>query len=390
MPFAQGRRFEFATATRIIFGAGTLREVGPLAAGMGNRALVVTGRTIERATPLLDALTTQRIATVTFSVAGEPTTEVARLGTQRARESDCDLVIGFGGGSVLDSGKAIAALLTNGGVPLDYLEVIGRGQPLSQPSAPYIAIPTTAGTGAEVTRNAVLASPEHQVKVSLRSPLMLPRLALVDPELTHSLPPEVTASTGLDALTQVMEPYVSNRANPLTDALCREGMRRAARSLRRAYENGDDAAAREDMALTSLFGGLALANAKLGAVHGFAGPIGGMFPAPHGAVCARLLPHVMAVNVRALKERSPGSEALRRYDEIARILTGNEEATADDGVAWVQELCQALQVPSLASYGMTPADLTVVIEKASVASSMQGNPIQLTPDEMREILTQAL
>ena len=390
MPFAQGRRFEFATATRIIFGAGTLREVGPLAAGMGNRALVVTGRTIERATPLLDALTTQRIVTVTFSVAGEPTTEVARLGTQRARESDCDLVIGFGGGSVLDSGKAIAALLTNGGVPLDYLEVIGRGQPLSQPSAPYIAIPTTAGTGAEVTRNAVLASPEHQVKVSLRSPLMLPRLALVDPELTHSLPPEVTASTGLDALTQVMEPYVSNRANPLTDALCREGMRRAARSLHRAYEQGDDAAAREDMALTSLFGGLALANAKLGAVHGFAGPIGGMFPAPHGAVCARLLPHVMAVNVRALQERSPGSEALRRYDEIARILTGNEEATADDGVAWVQELCQALQVPSLASYGMTPADLTVVIEKASVASSMQGNPIQLTPDEMREILTQAL
>jgi alcohol dehydrogenase class IV len=390
MPSARGKRFEFATATRIIFGAGTLREVGPLAAEMGNQALVVTGRTIERATPLLDLLAAQGIEPITFSVASEPTTEMARLGTQRARESECDLVIGFGGGSVLDSGKAIAALLTNGGAPLDYLEVIGRGQPLSQPSAPYIAIPTTAGTGAEVTRNAVLASPEHQVKVSLRSPLMLPRLALVDPELTHSLPPEVTASTGLDALTQVMEPYVSNRANPLTDALCREGMHRAARSLHRAYEQGDDAAAREDMALTSLFGGLALANAKLGAVHGFAGPIGGMFPAPHGAVCARLLPHVMAVNVLALQERSPGSEALWRYDEIARILTENDKATAADGVAWVQELCQALQVPSLASYGVTPADLTVVIEKASAASSMQGNPIQLTPDEMREILTQAL
>jgi alcohol dehydrogenase class IV len=395
---AQGKRFEFATATRIIFGAGTLREVGPLAAEMGSRALVVTGSTAlrqaqdksARAAPLLDLLAAQRIVTVTFSVSSEPTTEVARLGTQRARESDCDLVIGFGGGSVLDSGKAIAALLTNGGDPLDYLEVIGRGQPLSRPSAPYIAIPTTAGTGAEVTRNAVLASPEHRVKVSLRSPLMLPRLALVDPELTHSLPPEVTASTGLDALTQVMEPYVSNRANPLTDALCREGMRRAVRSLRRAYEQGDDAVAREDMALTSLFGGLALARAKLGAVHGFAGPIGGMFPAPHGAVCARLLPHAMAVNVLALQERSPGSEALRRYDQIARILTGNDKATADDGVAWVQELCQALQVPSLASYGMTPADLTVVIEKASVSSSMRGNPIQLTPDEMREILTQAL
>ena len=390
-------RFEFATATRIIFGPGTLREVGPIAAEMGDRALVVTGRTPARAAPLLDELAAQGIDTVTFPVSGEPTTEVARLGTQRARETDRDLVIGFGGGSALDTGKAIAALLTNGGVPLDYLEVIGRGQPLTRPAAPYIAIPTTAGTGAEVTRNAVLASPAHRVKVSLRSPLMLPRLALVDSELTHSMPPEITASTGLDALTQVMEPYVSKRANPLTDALCREGMRCAARSLRRAYacgagrtKQGDDAAAREDMALASLFGGLALANAKLGAVHGFAGPLGGMFPAPHGAVCGRLLPYAMAVNVRALQERLPGSEALRRYDEIACILTGDASATASDGVAWVQELCDALQVPPLASYGITPEDFPVLIEKASVSSSMQGNPIKLAPGEMREILTRAL
>jgi alcohol dehydrogenase class IV len=383
-------RFEFATATRIIFGAGTLREVGPIAAEMGSRALVVTGRTVTRAKPLLDLLAAQGIETVTFSVAGEPTTKVVRLGTQRAREADCDLVIGFGGGSVLDTGKAIAALLTNGGAPLDYLEVVGRGQPLTRPSAPCIAIPTTAGTGAEVTRNAVLLSPEHRVKVSLRSPLILPRLALVDPELTYSMPPEVTASTGLDALTQVMEPYVSNRANPLTDALCREGMQRGARSLRRAYEHSDDATAREDMALTSLFGGLALANAKLGAVHGFAGPIGGMFPGPHGAVCACLLPHVIAINVRVLQERSLESEALRHYDEIARILTGNERASANDGVAWVGELCRALRIPSLAAYGMTEDDFPLLIEKASVASSMKGNPVQLTPNEMQEILARAL
>ena len=412
-------RFEFATATRIIFGPGTLREVGLLAAQMGSRALVVTGRTAlrqalrqaqdttqdkpARAAPLLDGLTTQGIDYVTFSVTSEPTTGVARLGAYRAREENCDMVIGFGGGSVLDTGKAIAALLTNGGDPLDYLEVIGGGQPLTRPAAPYVAIPTTAGTGAEVTRNAVLASPAHRIKVSLRSPLMLPRLALVDPELTYSLPPAITASTGLDALTQVMEPYVSNRANPLTDAWCREGMRRIARSLRRAYACGehvlegpgrtkqrDDAAAREDMALASLFGGLALANAKLGAVHGFAGPVGGMFSAPHGAVCASLLPHAMAVNVRALQERLPGSEALHRYDEIARILTGNAGAIADDGVVWVQELCRALQIPPLASYGVTPEDLPALIEKASVASSMQGNPIRLTPDEMWEILTRAL
>jgi len=398
-------RFEFATATRIIFGPGTLREVGPIAAQMGSRALVIAGRTAlrpaqgrpARAQPLLDGLAAQGVDAVTYPVAGEPTVEVARTGTDRAREMECDLVIGFGGGSAVDTGKAIAALLTNGGDPLDYLEVIGRGQPLTRPAAPYIAVPTTAGTGAEVTRNAVLASPEHRVKVSLRSPLMLPRLAVVDPELTHTLPPAVTASTGLDALTQVIEPYVSRRANPLTDAICREGMRCAARSLRRAYEaaclqraGGDDAAAREDMALASLFGGLALANAKLGAAHGFAGPMGGMFSAPHGTICGRLLPHVVAVNVHALQERMPGSKALRRYDEVGQILTGDASATADDAVAWVQELCDALQVPPLSSYGVTEEDFAVLIEKASVSSSMQGNPIKLTTEEMGEILVRAI
>ncbi len=241
-----------------------------------------------------------------------------------------------------------------------------------------------------MTRNAVLASPEHHVKVSLRSPFMLPSLAVVDPELTYSLPPEVTASTGLDAFTQVMEPYVSNKSNPLTDALCREGMGRAARSLRRAYELEDDFAAREDMAIVSLFGGLALANAKLGAVHGFAGPLGGMFPGPHGAICARLLPYVMETNVRALQEREPGSPALRRYDEIAQILTADVSATAEDGVAWVQELCVALNVPTLSKYGLTREHIPAVIQKASVASSMQGNPIKLTDEETGDILSLAL
>jgi len=383
-------RFEFATATRIVFGPGTLNKVGELAAGVGRRALVVTGRTPARAAPLLERLAAQELETVTYPVTGEPTVEVVRAGVALAREAGCDLVVGFGGGSVLDTAKAISILLTNGGDPLDYLEVIGRGQPLTRPALPCIAIPTTAGTGAEVTRNAVLASPEHQVKVSLRSPLMLPRLALVDPELTLTLPPAVTASTGLDALTQVIEPYVSNRPNPLVDAVCREGLRRAARSLRRAYERGDDASAREDMALASLCGGLALANAKLGAAHGFAGPLGGTFGAPHGVICGRLLPYVVAVNVRALTERQPGSAALRRYDEVAQMLTGEAHATAGDGVAWVQELCDALRVPGLVAYGVTEADLPVLVEKSAVASSMQGNPIRLTAEEMEEILRRAL
>jgi len=383
-------RFEFATATRVLFGPGTLREVAPLAAAFGRRALVVTGRDVRRAARLLEQLNRHDVAALTFTVTDEPTTAIPFAGVQRAQAAACDLVIGFGGGSALDAGKTIAALLTNGGELLDYLEVIGRGQPLTQPSAPFIAIPTTAGTGSEVTRNAVFASPEHRVKVSLRSPRMLPRLAVVDPELTYSLPPEVTATTGLDALTQLVEPFVSSSANPVTDAICREGMRRAARALRRAYDNGQDAAAREDMSLASLFGGMALTSAKLGAVHGLAGSLGGQFPAPHGAVCGRLLPIVMAINVRALQARAPNSPALARYDEVAQILTGRAGATAADGVTWVRDLCAATAVPPLSRFGLTEAGFPGVVAQAQLASSMKGNPIPLTDQEVTNILQQAI
>jgi alcohol dehydrogenase class IV len=393
--------FEFATATRIVFGAGALREVGTNAAEMGHKALVVTtsagesDATIlsllaEQGIPLVDWLADQGVESTPFVISGEPTIASVTEGTEVAREAGCDVVIGIGGGSAIDTGKAISALLANGGVPLDYLEVIGRGKPITRRSIPFIAVPTTAGTGAEVTRNAVLASLEHHVKISLRSPLMLPHLALVDPALTLNLPPAITASTGMDALTQVIEPYVSNKANPLTDSLCKEGMQRAARSLRQAYEQGNDAAAREDMSIASLFGGLALANAKLGAVHGFAGPLGGMFHGPHGAVCACLLPHAMAVNVRALQERQPDSVTVDRYREVARILTQDASATISDGVAWVQELATALHIPPLSTYGMNSQDVPLVIEKAAVSSSMKGNPIQLTIEEMDEILHRAL
>ena len=383
-------RFEFATASRIVFGAGVLKEAGALAAEFGRRAFVVTGRSGERAAPLLDGLKAAGVEAVTFNVVGEPTTDLVREGTAQARVANRELVIGIGGGSVIDAGKAIAALLTNGGDPLDYLEVIGRGQPITQPAAPYIAIPTTAGTGAEVTANAVLASPEHRQKVSLRSRLMIPRIALVDPALTYSMPPELTASTGLDAFAQVLEPYVSLMANPLTDTLCREGLMHVAHSLRQAYKNGKDVQARKDMALVSLFGGLALANAKLGAVHGLAGVLGGMFDAPHGALCGRLLPFVMDANVRALQVRSPDSLALERYDDVAVILTGEWDVEAADGVAWVQDLCKALRVPGLATYGITAGVFPDVIEKAMVSSSMKGNPIKLSAAEVRGILMRAL
>lgn len=383
-------RFEFATATRIIFGPKVLSQVAPEAASMGRRALVVTEPSPERAATLIDGLAGQSIEVATYSVPGEPTTSIVADGARKAQQAGCDLVISLGGGSVLDTGKAIAALLTNGGDLLEYLEVIGRGRPLTKPSVPTIAIPTTAGTGAEVTRNAVLASPEQHVKVSLRSPFLLPRLAVVDPCLTHSMPPALTASTGLDALTQLIEPYVSSKSNPLTDALCREGMERAARSLRRVYQDANDAVAREDMALASLFGGLALANAGLGAVHGFAAPIGGMYSAPHGAICASLLPHVMAANVQALRARQPDSPVIARFSQVAQLLTGRPSAAAEEGVEWVQALCADLTVPSLSSYGLAKEALAGMVTAARQASSMKGNPIVLTDDELVTILEKAL
>jgi len=383
-------RFEFSTPTRILFGPGAVREVAPAARALGARALVVTGRDPGRAGPLVEHLRTEGVAVAAFSVPGEPTVERVRAGVERARAEGCDLVVGFGGGSVLDAGKAVAALLTNAGDPLDYLEVVGKNRALTRPSAPFVAIPTTAGTGAEVTRNAVLASTENYVKASLRSDFMYPRLAVVDPELTHALPPALTASTGLDALTQLIEPFVSISANPLTDDFCRDGMARAARSLRRAWEDGRNAAAREDMALASLLGGLALANAKLGAVHGCAAVLGGRYPAPHGAVCARLLPIVMVANVAALHDRSPGGLALRRYEEVARILTGRPEATIADGIRWVHALCADLGVPALGRHGMVAAEIPAVVAEAQRASSTKGNPIALTDEELAEVLRQAL
>src|SRR5215471_16034683 len=324
-------RFEFATAQRVIFGEGSVHEVPAAARTLGMRAVFVTGASPERAARLRMSIEVAGVTCMPFSVPGEPTVELIRTAPR-----DADLVIAIGGGSVLDAGKAIAAMTTNPGDPLDYLEVIGRGQPLKVLAAPCIAIPTTAGTGSEVTRNSVLASPEHRVKASLRSAGMLPRLAVVDPELTYALPRAITASTGLDALTQLIEPYVGIRANPMTDAICVEGMRRAARALPLVYANGADREARSEMAWASLAGGMALANAGLGAVHGFAAPIGGMFPAPHGAVCAALLPHVFEINVRAVRERAP--EKLARFDEVARLVTGRPHATAEDGAGWIADL----------------------------------------------------
>lgn len=384
--------FEFATAGRVRFGSGEVREAPQALHDLGaRRVLVVTGRTQQRSQPLRSAMATAGIETVTFPVPGEPTVEVARAGTALVHQHGCDAVVGFGGGGALDAAKAVAILATNGGDPLDYLETVGRGRVLERPALPWVAIPTTAGTGSEVTRNAVLTVPDAAVKASLRSPLMLARLAIVDPDLLLDLPRPTLAASGLDALSQLIEPYLSVRANPLTDALAREGIRRSARSLQRAWADGidgQDAEARqrrEDLALASLFGGLCLANSGLGAVHGFAAPAGGMFAAPHGAVCAALLAPAMEVNLRALSTRAPDHPSRLRIRQVATLLTGDDAASAEDGIAWLRRLCATLAVPGLAHYGMVEADVPELVEKAKRASSMRANPIKLTDEELTEI-----
>ncbi len=383
-------QFEFVTATRILFGPGRVRECIRLAASMGRRPLLVAAADLAHAAALGRQLETGGMPTVVFSVAAEPEVSTVLEGVRIARQERCDMVLGMGGGSALDAGKAIAAMMTNDGDLLDYLEVIGRGKTLVSAPAPYIAVPTTSGTGTEVTRNAVLASAEHGVKVSLRSPLMLPRVAVVDPELAFSVPPEVTANTGLDALTQLIEPFVCTRANPMVDGLCREGIRRAAAALPRAFADGRDSSAREEMSLASLFGGLALANAGLGAVHGIAAPLGGLTHAPHGAVCARLLPLVMEANIRALQARLPGSPALPRYEEVARLLTGDSKAAPVDAIHWAQSACVELGVRPLSHYGLSAAQIPTIVAMSQKASSMKANPIPLTDEELTEVLTRSL
>jgi alcohol dehydrogenase class IV len=377
--------FDLALPSRVAFGPGRAAELVPIATALGDRVLVVTGANPERVGHLVQPLRAAAGASAAATVQGEPTIEDARVAATAGRSVDADVVIAIGGGSAIDLAKAAAMLLGNGGDPMDYIEVVGAGRPITQPSVPLVAVPTTAGTGAEVTANAVLAVPEHRVKASLRHPSMVPRHAIVDPELTLGCPPPVTAAAGMDALTQCLEPYVSNRANPVTDGWARTGLLAAARGLRVAHADGSDLPARTDMALCSLMGGLSLANAKLGAVHGFSGVLGGMTGAAHGTLCAALLAPVCRANL------ARADATLRaRYTDIATWLTGDRDAAAEDGLAWIERTCAMLGVPGLGELGLRAADVPAAAEGAARASSMKGNPVELTADELAAILRAAL
>jgi alcohol dehydrogenase class IV len=382
-------RFEFATAAHIVFGPGSFAEAGALARGLGRRALVLTGGSRRHSERLAGLLETAGVTSGIFAFIGEPAVETVLAALGRARKMDADCIIGLGGGSAIDAAKAVAGFLGNPGDPLEFLEVVGQGRPLPGRAAPWMAIPTTAGTGAEATRNAVLTVPQRGLKVSLRSPHLFARVALVDPALALDLPADLTAATGMDALTQLIEPYVCNRANPATDALCAAGLPRAACALRRLNFTPSDLEARTDMALAALWSGQALTNAGLGAVHGLAAPIGGMFSAPHGAVCAALLAPVMEANLGALRRRDLRHPALIRYAEVARWLTGSLSASADQGVRWVRDLVADLRLPTLRNYGVTPSHIPEIVARACEASSMKSNPLTLTTAELADVVNAA-
>jgi alcohol dehydrogenase class IV len=314
-------------------------------------------------------------------------------GVELARAAGADLVIGVGGGSAIDAAKAIAGLLTNGGQAVDYMEVVGKGLKITRPALPWIAVPTTAGTGAEVTRNAVIGLPEKSFKASIRSEHLLPRVAVIDPELGLTVPPNVTASSGMDALCQLIEAYTSTGANPMTDALAVEGIELAGRALRRAYANGADLDAREDMAMAALFSGIALTNAGLGAVHGFAAPVGAKFPVPHGVVCAALLPQVIQANVTAAGNAA-AHEVLCRYAQIGRILTAqpnlDDEPAIQSCIAVAAGLVRDLKIPPLSRFGIGTADVPELVGLARKSSSMKYNPVKLSEDELARVLRRAI
>jgi alcohol dehydrogenase class IV len=383
-------RFDLAVPADVRFGAGRVSEVPQVLLGLqATNVLVVTGRVTSRADHVRAALSDAGISSVPFGVATEPSIDLMRAALGVLAEARCDAVLGFGGGSALDVAKATAALGVGDADPLDHLEVIGAGHPITRPGLPCIAVPTTAGTGSEVTRNSVLA--DGGVKASLRSPLLLPRVALVDPDLLAGLPRSVIAASGMDALSQLIEPLLTARANPYSDALARDGIRRSARSLRRAWQHGmDDPEVREDLALASLFGGMCLANSGLGVVHGIAAAVGARLSAPHGAVCAAVLAAGMEVNLQALRDRAPEHPALRRLAELAVLLTEAPLATPEDAIGWLRGLTAALSIPGLASYGLDQAEIPQVVVGSQRASSMRGNPVELSDGEVGEILTRSL
>ena len=390
-------KFDYYGVPRIVFGRGQFARAGELAAGLGGPAFFISspggagGGALER---LREMLAAAGVRSAGLPHRGEPTISAVDRLTEAARREGANLLIAIGGGSVIDSAKAVSGLLTNGGSAQDYMETVGAGRKVAKPGIPWIAIPTTAGTGAEVTRNAVVASPQKHFKASIRSEHLLARVALVDPDLSAGAPPEVTAATGMDALSQLIESYTSTGAEPMTDALARAGIPLAARCLPRAYRDGGDLEAREGMALAALWSGICLTNTSLGAVHGIAAPLGACIPAPHGAICAALLSPVIAANVRALRAQSSGHPALARYADIGRAMAEDPALPDAQAIAACIErtgrLAREVGVTSLGRFGLTREIIPGVATLACRSNSIRANPVKLSEEALAAAMVAAL
>jgi alcohol dehydrogenase class IV len=368
--------FSIQTPPRILFGRGEVGKAPALAASFGPRGVIVHGTRTTRAAPLLAALDA-----IAITCGQEPTLDMLEAALVSARGQRPDWVLAIGGGAVIDMGKALAALIPQATPVMDHLESVGPAHPLATAPLPFIAIPTTAGTGAEVTKNAVIGLPHLGRKVSLRDDRMIARLAIIDPALTDHCPKAITLASGLDAITQVIEPYVSIKATPYTDAITRPAIPMGLAALIRLME-GEDTQARDAMAFVSLSGGLALANAGLGAVHGFAGVIGGMTGAAHGAICGALLPHVIAMNRARVVDAT-------RLTEVAAMIGAAFGTGADEAPAALARWSRSHGLPRLTAMGLSPVNHRAVAETSMTASSMKGNPVTLGTDDLIAILAAA-
>ncbi|MCX7285980.1 MAG: iron-containing alcohol dehydrogenase [Rhodobacterales bacterium] len=375
--------FQLLLSARILFGRGEAAKAAGLAAGFSHHAFVVHGRDAARAGWLINDLQFAGVEVTAFACPKEPDLPLLEAALAAARRCGAGVVLGLGGGAAIDLAKAVAGLAPGQGAAMDHLEGVGRALPLTASPLPFIALPTTAGTGSEATKNAVIDVPEHRRKVSLRDDRMLARVAIVDPALTDGCPREVTLASGLDALTQVIEPYLCSRPNPATDALALAAIPQGAAALIRLMD-GEDPAARDAMAWVSLAGGIALANAGLGAVHALAGVIGGVTGAAHGAICGTLLPFVLQANARALQ---PGHPALARIDEVERLLSS--AFGPGRGSTALHDWSRKAGLPGLDALGLDPGDHLSIAEAARAASSMKANPAALGTEDLCAVLALA-
>lgn len=390
--------FTVARLPRIVFGEGALADLPKEAAALGHSLLLVTGARSFRSSPhrtrLLDALTRAGLAVEEIAVEGEPSPELVDAAVQSFAGRGIDVVAGIGGGSALDAAKAIAGLLPHGHSVMRHLEGVGPEQPYLGPSLPLILAPTTAGTGSEATKNAVLSRHgKAGFKKSFRDEQLVARVAIVDPELLVSCPPEVVAANGMDAFTQLLESFVSIKCNPFTDALCWSGIEAFRQGFFAAYAGGDGAEARAGrtrMAYAALLSGVCLAQTGLGSVHGLASPLGAQFPIPHGVCCGTLVADATRINLRTLRQRLPNSPALPKYARVGALLAGDRQhgsnaEAADRLVDLLGDWTERLALPRLSAYGMAEVDLAPVIAD-SRGSSMKTNPLVLSDAEIEELL----